>query len=197
MIALHKDILGLAAVGLTLIAFFPYIRSILSGRTKPHAFSWIIWGSATFIVFLAQYADKGGAGAWSTAVSGILTLWVAWLAYNRKSDTTITRMDWVFFLLAMGALPLWYITSDPLWAVVILTTVDTLGFFPTFRKAYSKPLEEQMLFYVVLTLRNFIALAALEHYSLTTILFPTVVAITCIAFIIMVMSRRRALVGTA
>ncbi len=59
----YKELLGAAAIALTLYAFLPYIRSILQGRTRPHVFSWVIWGSTTFVVFLAQLADKGGAGA--------------------------------------------------------------------------------------------------------------------------------------
>jgi predicted small integral membrane protein len=52
------------AVVLTFVAFVPYIRSILAGRTKPHVFSWVIWGITTMIVFFAQLEVKSGMGAW-------------------------------------------------------------------------------------------------------------------------------------
>ncbi|MFQ5489029.1 MAG: hypothetical protein ACE5ET_11375, partial [Gammaproteobacteria bacterium] len=142
-----RALLSGIAIALTFVAFLPYIGSILRGRIRPHVFSWLIWGATTFVVFLAQLADHGGAGAWPIGVSGLITLYVAVLAYMRKSDSTITRLDWLFLALAMSALPLWYATSDPLWAVVILTTVDLLGFGPTFRKAYVLPFEEQLTFY--------------------------------------------------
>ena len=188
---MYKELLSFIAIALTFIAFLPYIRSILSGKTKPHVFSWVIWGSTTFVVFLAQLADKGGAGAWPIGVSGIITIYVALLAYINKSDSTITRKDWLFFISAMTALPLWYFTSDPLWAVVILTTVDVVGFGPTFRKAYGHPFEEHLTFFVLVATRNLISIMALEHYSLTTILFPAVTALACLAFILMVAYRRR------
>jgi len=185
-----KEALSVIAIALTFIAFIPYIRSILQGKTKPHAFSWIIWASVTFIVFLAQLADKGGVGAWPIGVSGLITLYVAVLAYIKKSDNMITKKDWLFFITAMTALPLWYFTSNPLWAVIILTTVDLLGFAPTFRKAYNRPYEEQLTFFTLIASRNLIAIMALEHYSLTTILFPAATALACILFIQMVMLRR-------
>lgn len=50
-----KLVLSVIAIVLTLVAFIPYIISILSGMTKPHVFSWVIWGITTFIVFLAQF----------------------------------------------------------------------------------------------------------------------------------------------
>lgn len=188
---MYKELLSAVAITLTFIAFFPYIHSILKGRSRPHVFSWIIWGSTTFVVFLAQLADEGGAGAWPTGVSGVITIYVAFLAYAKKSDTRITVTDWLFFLIAMTSLPLWYLTSDPLWAVVILTSVDVIGFAPSFRKAYVHPFDEQLTFFVMMVLRNFIAILALVNYSLTTILFPFVTAIACLLYILMVIVRRR------
>ena len=188
-----KEFLSVIAITLTLVAFLPYIRSILQQKTKPHVFSWIIWGSTTFVVFLAQLSDGGGAGAWPIGVSGIITLYVAFLAYTKNSDNTITNIDWIFLLLAMASLPLWYVTSDPLWTVVILTTVDLFGFGPTFRKAYHSPFEEQLVFYALMAIRNIISIAALEHYSLTTILFPATLASACLIFIPMVAYRRKKL----
>ena len=192
---MYKELLSAVAIALTFIAFFPYIRSILQGKTKPHAFSWVIWGSTTFIVFLAQLADKGGAGAWPIGVSGVITIYVALLAYIKKSDSMITRADWLFLILATSSLPFWYFTSDPLWAVVILTTVDLLGFGPTFRKAYIRPYEEQLMFFMIMAARNFISIVALEHYSLTTVLFPALTGIAVLIFILMVTYRRRRLSG--
>lgn len=189
---LYKELLSTVAIILTFVAFIPYIRSIQQGTTKPHVFSWIIWASVTFIIFLAQLSDNAGAGAWPIGVSGIITLYVAVLAYRKKSDKMITRKDWCFFAAAMSALPFWYFTSNPLWAVVILTTVDLVGFAPTFRKAYHYPNEEQLLFFVLMACRNLISIMALEHYSLTTVLFPAATGLACILFIKLVVIRRTA-----
>lgn len=185
-----KELLSGAGIALTFLAYYPYIRSITRGDTKPHVFSWVIWGSVTVIVFLAQLAGGGGLGAWPIGVSGLISIYVMVLAWIRKSDSTITRVDWLFFILAMSALPLWFFTADPLWAVVILTTVDVLGFGPTFRKAYRRPFEEHLLFFTLIGLRNLVSIAALEVYSLTTVLFPAATAAACVLFIAMVVWRR-------
>ena len=192
---MYKELYSAIAIALTFIAFFPYIRSILKEETKPHVFSWVIWGSTTFIVFLAQLKDGGGIGAWPIGVSGLITIYVAFLAYLKKSDKTITLIDWCFFLSAMASLPTWYFTSDPLWAVVILTAVDLLGFGPTLRKAYFHPYEENLTFFSIFMARNLIVIMALEYYSLTTVLFPAVIAGACFALIVIVMFRRRILSG--
>ncbi|MBK8163995.1 MAG: hypothetical protein IPK65_12965 [Gammaproteobacteria bacterium] len=186
-----KELLSAIAIALTLAAFLPYIRSIVKGEIRPHVFSWVIWGSTTFVVFLAQLADGGGAGAWPIGISGGITIVIAVLAYIKRADTTITKLDWLFFTLALWSLPLWYATSDPLWAVVILTFVDVLGFGPTVRKAYHFPRSESPLFFGLFAARNLLVILALEHYSLTTVLFPAAIAIACALLIGLIFHRRR------
>ena len=132
-------------------------------------------------------------GAWPIGVSGTITLFIALLAYLKRADITITRTDWLLFISALSSLPLWCFTSDPLWAVVILTTVDALGFGPTFRKAYRSPHSESLLFFSLFVVRNILVIFALEHYSMTTVLFPAIVAVACMSFVAMVSYRRRVL----
>ena len=93
----------------------------------------------------------------------------------------------------MSSLPFWYFTSDPLWAVVILTTIDVLGFGPTLRKSYISPHSESLLFFALFTARNLIVITALENYSLTTVLFPAVIAAACMLLMTMISYRRRVL----
>jgi len=191
---LYKEILSAIAIALTFVAFYPYIRSIMRDETKPHVFSWIIWGTTTFVVFLAQLDGGGGVGAWPIGVSGSITIFVAIIAYIKRADITITRMDWLFFVSALSSLPFWYLTSDPLWAVIILTVVDVLGFGPTVRKSYSQPYSESLSFFAIFTARNLIVILALENYSTTTVLFPAAVAAACIALMVMIVYRRSTLV---
>jgi len=189
----YKELLSAVAIVLTLAAFIPYVRAIISGSTRPHVFSWIIWGATTFVVFLAQIEGEGGVGAWPIGVSGVITILIAFLAYLKRSDITTTRTDWVFFILALSSLPLWYLTSDPLWAVVVLTIVDVLGFGPTARKVYNFPHSESLLFFALFAVRNLIVIMALENYSVTTVLFPAVIATACLLLIVMAVHRRRVL----
>lgn len=190
---MHRELLSAAAIVLTCAIFVPYIRSILQGRTKPHVFSWFIWALSTFVVFLAQLAGGGGTGAWAIGVSGVITAYVAVLAYMKRIDRSITKSDWVFLVVVLAALPCWYFTSNPLWAVVILTGVDLAGFGPTFRSAYVRPYLERTGFYSLVALRNLLVILALEHHSLTTVLFPAAVGVACLVFVGMVFYRRRIL----
>lgn len=147
----------------------------------------------TFIAFLAQLKDNGGAGAWPIGISGLITIYVAVIAFINKSDNSITKMDWLFFILAISSIPFWYLTSDPLIAILILTITDLLGFGPTIKKSYYFPFEEKISFFLLFLVRNIISIFALEHYSLTTVLFPGFIAFACFSLILLLLIRRKIL----
>ena len=53
----YKTILGIIAVIIALAGYVPYFRDIFRGKTKPHAFSWLVWASLTGIAFFGQIFD--------------------------------------------------------------------------------------------------------------------------------------------
>ena len=178
------------AIILALAGFVPYIALIIRGKVKPHVFSWVIWGITTTVVFFAQLEADGGMGAWPIGLSGFITILIAILAYLKRGDSTITRADWGFLIAALASLPLWYMTNDPLWTVVILTTIDMIGFGPTFRKVYLRPFEDSRVFFLIMTFRSVCSIVALEAYSVTTVLFPLSLALGFLILLIILQYRR-------
>lgn len=172
-----KDLLGFIAVMLTLIGYAPLLYKIFKGNVKPHPFTWFIWTFATLTVFFAQAFNNGGAGAWSIGFSGSITFVITIFAFSKRSDYKITIIDWVFLLVAFSALPLWFFTSNALYAVFILTVVDLLGYGPTLRKAYYRPHEEYIPTYVIMSIRNIVSIFAMREISLTNTLFQFAVTI--------------------
>jgi hypothetical protein len=192
-----KTLLSIVAAALTFLLFVPYIRSILFGHTKPHVISWVIWAIGTVTVFLAQLAGGAGIGAWPIGLSGLLTGYVAVLSWLKRSDLSVVPFDWACLLTCLLAIPLWAVTSDPLWAVLILTGVDLIGFGPTIRKAHQKPHEDRIWFYLVGALRNGLVVAALAQYTLTTATFPVAVGFACAGVAIYISIRRRQVPSTS
>jgi hypothetical protein len=191
-----KVLASALAMIITFSAFLPYIRGILTGAIKAHVFSWVIWGITTLVVFFAQLSDNGGAGAWAVGLSAGITLFIACLAFLKRGDLAITKLDWLFFIAALSSLPFWYFSDSALMAVIILTTVDLLGFGPTLRKAWAQPQSESLGFFALFLLRNLLVVAALEYYSWVTLLFPLAVALACMALMLIIVLRRRQLSRT-
>ncbi|HEU0117584.1 MAG TPA: hypothetical protein VFR09_03025 [Alphaproteobacteria bacterium] len=185
----EKEYLGLLSIFLSLIGYGVYIRSIIRKVTKPHAFSWIIWSVLMGIVFFAQMSRGGGAGAWVTGASALMCCIISAGAIVR-GEKNITRGDWLAFVGAALAIPVWYVTHDPLWAVVLSTCIDAMAYYPTFRKSWHKPFEENFVTYSMDTVKWTVALFALESYSPTTLIYPLFLMMANIALVSMILLRR-------
>lgn len=187
-----KTIFGGLAMLLAVIAYIPYVQGILRETYRPHVFSWIIWGVTTTIVFWAQWLSGAGVGSWPAAFAGAVNFAIAGLAFAKGGHRDITTTDWVFFLLAISAIPLWLVSNHAVYAVVTLTCVDILGFGPTLRKAYDNPERESRAFFMLFFASNALILLALEHYSLATMLFPLCVGSACVLVVAILSWRRTA-----
>ncbi len=185
-----KIILGSAAAIVGVIQYLPYIRDILAGKTKPHAFSWFVWGLPCGIIFAAQLSEGAAAGAWATGVTTILCSVIFILSLYR-GERSITRLDYICFLLALIALALWLITKDPLWSVILITAADVLGFIPTYIKSLNKPYEETLITYVIGGLKWVISIAALSSFNATTLIYPIAMVICTWLLAATLMIRRK------
>lgn len=186
----YKSWLGVIASGLTIVAYFPYLRSIIQGRVRPHVFTWIIWGTATLLAFGSTLQAGGGWGAWVIGLSAATSFVVAGFAYAKRADVSITSVDLLFFIAALSTVPIWILAQDPIWAVMLLTLIELLGFGPTFRKTWHAPHSESITFLVLLSFRNTLIIASLEHYTAVTVLFPAAAGLACIALVGIIMWRR-------
>jgi hypothetical protein len=108
-------------------------------------------------------------------------------------DITITPIDKLFLGTALACIPLWYAMQDALWAVVVLTTIDVLGFGPMIRKTYASPQTESMSFMALFVARNVLVVLALAHYSVVTLLFPVAIGAMCLLVMAIMVYRRSVL----
>ena len=188
----YKDILGGSAVVIAYIGYALYFRDLLKGTTKPHAFSWLIWGILTGIGFAAQLVEHGGPGAWVTGAD-MFACGVIFVYALKKGDRHFVRFDWISLFGAFVALLLWWFTHDPTFSVVLITIIDIFGYLPTFRKGFYRPYEETATTYACSSLKFWVALMALQTFSLATWLYPLYLAIANGIFTSMLLIRRRQL----
>lgn len=186
---LHQ-IMGLFAVLIGAAGTVHYYIGIFKRDIHPHAFTWMIWALTTWIIGIAQYSDGGGVGAYVTILSGAVATCTAVLAlkFGRRD---ITRSDWISFIAALFTIVLWYVTSTPLYTVLLLILIDMFGFYPSFRKGYIKPWEEGAFLFGAVSIKFLLTVFALEHLSIITALYPLMLFVTNGVFVIMLMARRR------
>ena len=189
-----KDIAAVVAAVLTTINYASYALQAKRGKFKPHLYSWLLWGSVTLIAFALQVTNGAGIGALVTIATAIMSLAVAIVGLTvNKKDQDITLTDTVFFILAGVSLVIWLYAKQPTLSLIFLTATDVLGFLPTVRKSWNKPFEESVSTYYVCALRYCIALSALQHYSLLTVLYPAAWVVANTSFSTVLFLRRQRL----
>jgi hypothetical protein len=189
----EKEIIGGAAVVVGLSGQGVYLWQVFRRTVKPHIFSWFIWGLLGLIGSAAQYTANAGPGSWSVGASAIFCFFIAIVGFFH-GEKTITRSDWIYFLLLLSAIPAWLITKNPLWAAVIVSAIDAGAFYPSFRKAWSRPHDEGLMAFLAYVAQMVLSLAALETYSLTTALYPAVLLSMNAAMTLMLLYRRKILI---
>lgn len=185
-----KEIIGIIAVLLTFVGYIPYIRDILKGKTKPHVYTWFIWGLVTAIAFGLQISADAGPGAFTTLAAAIVCFVIFGFGL-RQGERNITPSDTVFLILSLIALVLWIFAKQPVLSVILVSSIDMLGFAPTIRKSWHRPYEETLISYEINTFRFSLALLALNQYTLVTALYPITWIIANGLFSIYLIIRRK------
>jgi len=188
----YHVLLSVVAASFGIAGYFIYIRSIFRGLTRPHIFTWLVYALVDGTISAAQFAGGGGPGAFVVFVGVLANSFIAILAF-RRGEKNITASDWVCFILALLAILFWWITSDPLSAVLTLVLANLLAYVPTFRKSYAKPHEESVSIWALDILRFGISIFALSSLNLTTALFPITVVFSNSLMTSTILLRRRQL----
>lgn len=185
----YKIILGVIAAAMTVWAHIPYLIHTIKGTNKPHIFTWVIWTVLTGIAACAMAAGGAGAGGWVTFFTAAMCVAITFTAL-RNGEKNITKSDWIMFLAGLTAIPIWVVTDNPVYSVWIITLIDLAAIYPTFRKSWIKPDEENSFMYGLNVPRHAIGLLAMNHYSVTTSLYPAVLVLMNLGMYVMLKLRR-------
>lgn len=181
---------SIIAVILTFAGYVPYIRDTFRGKTKPHVYSWFVWGLVAAIAFSLQISDKAGPGAYVTLAAAIMLLFIAFLGL-KYGEKNITFTDNVFLGLSVIAVLLWLVAKQPVISVVLVTMIDLLAFAPTIRKSWSKPYEETLMSYMINNIRFTLAILALGRFTIITAFYPVLMLISGAMFCLFLFVRRK------
>jgi hypothetical protein len=182
-----KIIFAIVGTVISVVAFLPYIRDVLKGRTKPHMYTWFIW---VIVQGIATAGILYGGGKWGALELSIGTVLVAWVfILSLKFGTkNITKIDTISLLVALGTVLIWLLLKNAILAVVLVTVIDIIGYVPTIRKTYHDPWSETLSTWTSFTIGNLFSVFALKEYNLLTLTFiiSTTIANAIIAVIILV-----------
>lgn len=185
-----KQILSSIAVVLTFLAYIPYYRDILKGKTHPHVYSWSLWALLTILIVALQIKGGAGPSTWITAAAGSLCVGVVILSF-KKGKKDITKSDKVTAILSLIAIVFWLIIKQPVVSIFLVVAADVLAFIPTVRKSWHHPHTETLSLYTTNSFRFVLAILAIEKYTILSTLWPATWAAMNGLFAIMLIVRRK------
>lgn len=187
----YKSLLSALAVIMMIVGYIPYLRDTISGKTKPHVFSWVIGVIITAVAFGLQVGEKSGPGMYVTLSAGIIGGVITIFAFRNK-DKDITRFDWICLALATVSLVMWLFAQQPVISMLLVVATEVISFFPTIRKSWRAPHTETLSSYITNFFRFIIALLALNKYTFVAIGYPTTWLLLNGGFALMLIYRRSA-----
>lgn len=180
-----------ASIGL-FIAYIPYFWGMYQGKTKPHAFSWVIWALVASIASAVQLIERGGAGAWLMTVMAAIRWTIAVVAF-KTGDHSATKGDWISFLAGLVVIPIWVLTKNPLYSVVLVSVIETMGYYSTIRQSWFNPWVEVARMYLLSSINTVLIISALSVHTAVTMLQPITGASVNLLFVGLLLYRRRVL----
>ena len=162
---------ALAAITLAALRYGTYLYTIYQGKTKPHAFTWLLLGSVTTVGTIAQFGLGGGPSAWALAFVAFTCLFIAFLALF-VGERDYKTSDWAALIVCFMAIPLWKITENPMVAVILVVAIDILSYWPMIRKSFNKPQTEPPISAFISGMRYFLILFAVPEPTWESLVYP-------------------------
>jgi general stress protein CsbA len=178
-------IFGIASGLVLLLGNIPYVLSIRRGDTKPNRVTWGIWTTIGLILLGSSYSSGATNTLWllvSIVVSQSIITFYAF-KYGRGKWQKLDRLC----LVGAGlSLLLWLLSGSPLVAILMNTTMDMLGAVPTISKIYRDPDSEDLLFWSMSFTSAVLNLFAIEHFSLSFVVFPIYLFILNVIILVLI-----------
>ena len=184
-------IFALLAAAIDLLGSANYIRDVLSRRTKPHVFSWFVWCVLMSIGAAVSVSEGAWAGAISLGVGAGINATICVLGLRFGGNQYIDKSDWLALFCAIASIPLWLITRDALWAALMITGINISGCYPTFRKAWVLPHDENLRSFSLFTVASVFRLMSVSPFLVTTVLYPATIALTNAILASLIVLRRQ------
>ncbi len=158
---------GLLAIG----SHLPYLRDILKGTTKPERASWFIWAVLGVIAFFSQLAEGATNSLWLNGLDTLGSLLI-FLFSIKTGVGGLAKRDIASLIFAAVGLVLWFLTKEPLVALIIIVLIDFAGAILTILKAYEKPETETLSTWVIVAISGFIASLSVGETNFALLLYP-------------------------
>jgi hypothetical protein len=132
-----QPLLGVAGGVLGIIDYLLYARSILRGKTRPNAATWVGTGAVWFVALISYFLVGARDTLWFVAASTAGSFLVALLSL--RYGVKWQKFDFACLTGAVGVGALGFLTESPLNALYAAMVVDSFALLPTIAKTWKHP----------------------------------------------------------
>ena len=181
--------MGILAGVISLLAYVPYIASIIRRKTVPSRTSfWILFFVG--LVTLLAYKESGASNTLFFLIGDLVGCFlIALLSLLYGKDGTQT-FDKLCFFGAIVSLGLWFFFQEhPSVALVSSLSVEFVAMIPILKKAYLNPFEEDITAWLLSFVAAVMNIYAIETWSFLVVLLPFY-EFAIVGMIVLFLSRR-------
>jgi hypothetical protein len=184
-----KTFFTISATLIGTIAWVPYLKDLLSRKTQPHVYSWLVWAITLGTGAFGTWYGGGGWGALNIMVGFLFAVGI--FLFSLKHGTkNVTRSDSIVLMAALLAIVVSWRLRQPLLLVVMASAIDFLGYLPSYRKSFDDPWSETLSSWAAFAVSNVCSLLALLEYNwLTTVYLGTLAVANTLQFLICLLRR--------
>lgn len=150
-----------------------YIKDTLKGKTKPNKITWLLWAIAPLIATAAAISDGVGLAVLPVFISGFGPLLVFLSSFTSKeSYWKLEKFDYICGACSILALILWWLTKEPMIAILFSVISDAFAGIPTLIKAWKYPETENPDAYTYSLFNSLTSFAAISVWNFSSLAFP-------------------------
>jgi len=185
-----KNIFLVLSTVISLSAYFVGIRFIFKGSFRPQRITWFLMAviSALFVATLLAQGDRNAVWLASAIFVGNFLIF---LLSIKNGIGGKSKSDMVVLLVVVISLLVWYITKNPLLALVMSIIADFIAFLPTMIKSWFLPWTEEWMFYVFGIVSSFLNLLSLSVFNFEKSIFLIYFLLSNIALVLIIVLRRK------
>lgn len=162
---------GVAAGMISLVAYVPYILSIIRKETKPSRATWLILTGVVTLTLITSFLSGSRNTLWVVVgdLVGVLLIAILSMRYGVGGRDPL---DIVCFSGVVIALLLWWLFESAVVGLTAMLVVDFLAVIPTVVKSYYFPEQEDKLSWTLYLLGHFISILAIEQWVVGVAIYP-------------------------
>lgn len=168
------------------LAFSRYIYSTLKDKNKPNRATWFIWAFLGFILLFSYYSG-GARETIPLLIVNQLGMCIIFLISLKFGEGGYTKFDIYCLFGAFVSILVWFISRNPLYALLFGILTDLFGALPTIKKSFVDPVHEDKITWILFLLGNSFNLLAIKNWNFEIYIYPLYMVLLCFTVLIILL----------